>query len=139
MQGGTDIAKKANIPILGGHSIKDKEPKYGLVVTGKPQNGKLIKKDGKLFDLYETFNKINYEKYTDVWMDLRVCLFSKYILKEINAINQNLTFYRHTDKNISSGFKKFSGKWWKRRKEAHNYLINFAKDNKFKVTKNLLQ
>ena len=85
----------------------------------------------------EMFNKINYEKYTDVWMDFRVCLFSKYILKEINTIDQNLTFYRQTDKNISSGFKKFSGKWWQRRKEAHNYLINFAKDNNFKVTKNL--
>ena len=27
--------------------------------------------------------------------------------------------------------------WWKRRKEAHSYLLNFAKDNNFKVTKNL--
>jgi len=43
LKGGMNIAEKAGIPILGGHSIKDKEPKYGLVVTGKPQNGKLIK------------------------------------------------------------------------------------------------
>ena len=40
LKGGMNIAEKAGIPILGGHSIKDKEPKYGLVVTGKPQNGK---------------------------------------------------------------------------------------------------
>jgi len=36
LRGGADIAKEAGIPILGGHSIKDKEPKYGLVVTGTP-------------------------------------------------------------------------------------------------------
>ena len=34
LRGGMDIAKEAGIPILGGHSIKDKEPKYGMVVTG---------------------------------------------------------------------------------------------------------
>ena len=33
--GGLDIVCKAGIPILGGHTIKDPIPKYGLVVTGK--------------------------------------------------------------------------------------------------------
>ena len=42
LRGGVDVANKAGIPILGGHSIKDKEPKYGLVVTGIP-NGIPIK------------------------------------------------------------------------------------------------
>jgi len=35
MEGGLNIANKAQIPILGGHTIKDKVPKYGLVVTGE--------------------------------------------------------------------------------------------------------
>ncbi|SVC43003.1 uncharacterized protein METZ01_LOCUS295857, partial [marine metagenome] len=35
MDGGLDIANKAGIPILGGHTIKDPVPKYGLVVTGR--------------------------------------------------------------------------------------------------------
>jgi len=43
LKGGNDIAKKANIPILGGHSIKDKEPKYGLVVSGLVKKNKLVK------------------------------------------------------------------------------------------------
>ena len=34
LTGAEDIANEAGIPILGGHTIKDKEPKYGLVVTG---------------------------------------------------------------------------------------------------------
>ena len=43
LRGGLNIAEEAGIPILGGHSIKDKEPKYGLVVTGKPSSNNLIK------------------------------------------------------------------------------------------------
>ena len=35
LQGGADKANEAGIPILGGHSVKDSEPKYGLVVTGE--------------------------------------------------------------------------------------------------------
>ena len=33
--GGLEITKQADIPILGGHTIKDPIPKYGLVVTGR--------------------------------------------------------------------------------------------------------
>ena len=43
LKGGVAITNEAKIPILGGHSIKDKEPKYGLVVTGEDLNGSLIK------------------------------------------------------------------------------------------------
>jgi len=35
MQGGTDIAKKAGAFILGGHSIDDAEPKFGMVAIGE--------------------------------------------------------------------------------------------------------
>lgn len=34
LRGGADVARAAGIDILGGHSIDDPEPKYGLVVTG---------------------------------------------------------------------------------------------------------
>jgi len=45
LKGGIDTTKKANIPILGGHSIKDKEPKYGLVVTGESKKDGIIIKN----------------------------------------------------------------------------------------------
>ena len=32
--GGMDVAKEAGIVIAGGHTVKDREPKYGLSVTG---------------------------------------------------------------------------------------------------------
>ena len=34
LQGGAEIAAEAGVPIVGGHSIDDPEPKYGMAVTG---------------------------------------------------------------------------------------------------------
>lgn len=34
LRGGQHVAAEAGIPILGGHTVDDPEPKYGLVVTG---------------------------------------------------------------------------------------------------------
>ena len=34
LRGGAEKAAEANVPIVGGHTIKDPEPKYGLAVTG---------------------------------------------------------------------------------------------------------
>tara|TARA_B100000315_G_scaffold260670_1_gene323878 strand:- start:4885 stop:5838 length:954 start_codon:yes stop_codon:yes gene_type:complete len=43
LKGGGDKAKEAGISIVGGHSIDDKEPKYGLVVTGDVDENQLVK------------------------------------------------------------------------------------------------
>ena len=43
LKGGADKAKEAGISILGGHSIDDEEPKYGLVVTGEVEESKLVR------------------------------------------------------------------------------------------------
>lgn len=34
LKGGSDTAREAGIEVVGGHSVDDNEPKYGLVVTG---------------------------------------------------------------------------------------------------------
>lgn len=34
LQGGLDILKEAGVALVGGHSVEDNEPKYGLSVTG---------------------------------------------------------------------------------------------------------
>mgnify|MGYP001184505680 FL=1 len=46
LQGGADKAKEAGIPIVGGHSVDDKEPKYGLVVTGEIEENTIWKNIG---------------------------------------------------------------------------------------------
>ncbi|GAB4369719.1 MAG: selenide, water dikinase SelD [Deltaproteobacteria bacterium] len=39
MAGAADKAKEAGICIIGGHTVKDREPKFGLAVTGKVDPG----------------------------------------------------------------------------------------------------
>lgn len=46
LQGANDKAKEAGISILGGHTIDDIEPKYGLVVTGKVDVNRIFKNTG---------------------------------------------------------------------------------------------
>ena len=43
LKGGSDKAAEAGIPIIGGHSIDDPEPKYGLVVTGEVNEIDLVR------------------------------------------------------------------------------------------------
>lgn len=43
LQGGAAKAAEADISILGGHSVNDDEPKYGLVVTGVVHPDKVIR------------------------------------------------------------------------------------------------
>ena len=43
LKGGNDVCKTINIPILGGHSIKDDVPKYGMCVTGIIKNKQILK------------------------------------------------------------------------------------------------
>jgi selenide,water dikinase len=46
LRGGADTAREAGAPILGGHSIDDPEPKYGLSVTGLVHPRKILRNVG---------------------------------------------------------------------------------------------
>ena len=46
MRGGADKAQEAGVVIIGGHSIDDKEPKYGMAVTGIVHPGRIVQKGG---------------------------------------------------------------------------------------------
>jgi len=46
LKGGADKAAEAGIQIIGGHTIDDKEPKYGLAVTGIIDPAKVITNSG---------------------------------------------------------------------------------------------
>lgn len=46
LRGGAEKVKEAGALISGGHSITDKEPKYGLSVVGQIHPAKIIKKSG---------------------------------------------------------------------------------------------
>jgi selenide,water dikinase len=46
IRGGAEKAREAGVVIAGGHTVKDKEPKYGLVVIGFVDPRKMLNKSG---------------------------------------------------------------------------------------------
>jgi selenide,water dikinase len=46
LRGGEDVARQAGVSIVGGHSIDDREPKYGLAVTGTVHPDELLTNAG---------------------------------------------------------------------------------------------
>src|SRR5437588_8433384 len=46
LQGGADIAAEAGAVIAGGHTVTDREPKYGLAVTGMVHPERILTKSG---------------------------------------------------------------------------------------------
>ena len=46
IRGGAEKAREARVVIAGGHTVKDKEPKYGLVVIGFVDPRKMLSKGG---------------------------------------------------------------------------------------------
>ena len=74
-------------------------------------------------EIFEDIYKlVSIKKYPDIWIDFRICLYSKYILNNFYIINKNLTYYRQVKTSISSKFIYLGKKWWNRRMQAHNYL-----------------
>lgn len=45
LRGGLAVAREAGCPVLGGHSIDDPEPKYGMAVTGVAHPDRLLRND----------------------------------------------------------------------------------------------
>ena len=87
--------------------------------------------------LKEVFKNIKLRGYYDIWMDFRIAIFLKYLKKNYFILNENLTFYRQSENSISSRFQKYSKNWWKRRYQAHSYLIRIFKKNHILHKRNL--
>lgn len=46
LRGGAEKAREAGVVVAGGHTVKDREPKFGLVVLGFVEPGRLLSKSG---------------------------------------------------------------------------------------------
>jgi selenide,water dikinase len=46
LAGGAAVAQAAGVVILGGHTVKDEEPKYGMAVTGTIHPGRIVSNAG---------------------------------------------------------------------------------------------
>ncbi|RNI20673.1 selenide, water dikinase SelD [Flexivirga caeni] len=45
LRGGLDVGRQAGCPVIGGHTIDDPEPKYGMAVTGVADPNRLLRND----------------------------------------------------------------------------------------------
>jgi len=70
-------------------------------------------------------------------MDFRIGIFLKFIVNKFRILDENLTYYRQSNQIISKKFKYLSMNWWRRRKQAHNYVNYLCKKNKINYSKNL--
>ena len=57
LAGGLAIAKGAGVPVIGGHSVDDPEPKYGMAVTGTAHPDRLLRNDAAEAGLPVTLTK----------------------------------------------------------------------------------
>ncbi|MUL64920.1 selenide, water dikinase SelD [Mycobacterium sp. CBMA 234] len=57
LRGGLAVAAEAGCPVIGGHSIDDPEPKYGMAVTGVADPNRLLRNDSAAAGLPLTLTK----------------------------------------------------------------------------------
>ncbi|MEX5295980.1 selenide, water dikinase SelD [Kocuria sp. CPCC 205268] len=57
LRGGLAVASEAGCPVIGGHSIDDPEPKYGMAVTGVADPDRLLRNDAAAPGLPLTLTK----------------------------------------------------------------------------------
>ena len=57
LRGGMDVGAEANCPVIGGHTIDDPEPKYGMAVTGVAHPDRLLRNDAAVAGLALTLTK----------------------------------------------------------------------------------
>ncbi len=57
LRGGLDVARQVACPVIGGHTIDDPEPKYGMAVTGVADPDRLLRNDAAQAGLPLTLTK----------------------------------------------------------------------------------
>jgi selenide,water dikinase len=84
LRGGAEICAEAGCHLAGGHSIDDREPKYGLAVTGLGHPDRLLRNDAGVVGLPLTLTKPlglgvlnNRHKSTGEWFEEAVAVMTR--------------------------------------------------------------
>jgi selenide,water dikinase len=86
LRGGCDKAREAGIEIIGGHSVDDAEPKYGLVVTGiAPASGVLTNAGALVGDRLLLTKPLGTGILTTAWKKERLAETAKHQVVESMA------------------------------------------------------
>ena len=72
--------------------------------------------------LNDFFNFSFHEEYPDLEIDFRLATYFYNIKKELFIEKQVLTNYLQVENSISSKYKKYTFRWWRKRHQAFNFL-----------------
>ncbi len=81
-------------------------------------------------------NYLEPKKFPNLEIDARLCIFA-FLNKSFKIYKKNLTIYNFDHLGITSKYKKFSFKWWKKRGEAFDYMKLLMKKMKLKFVPSL--
>jgi len=70
-------------------------------------------------------------KFPNLEIDARLSIYA-FLNNEFHVLKNNLTVYNFDRHGISSTYKKYSIGWWKKRKEAFEYMKILMKKKKLK-------
>ena len=70
-----------------------------------------------------------FEKFDFLEVDFRINVYARCIKKNFKVISEDVTVYRKVDDSIMVNIKKYSKKWWIKRKEAHEFMKDFFLKN----------
>tara|TARA_B100000579_G_scaffold415506_1_gene410189 strand:- start:639 stop:1439 length:801 start_codon:yes stop_codon:yes gene_type:complete len=79
----------------------------------------------------ELFKVSKIKKFSTIWFDFRIAIYTFLKFKKITILKKYLTYYRQNPNSASTQFKTFSKNWWIRRSEAHDYFSYISE--KFKI------
>ncbi len=80
----------------------------------------------------EIFKISKIKKFSTIWFDFRIAIYTFLKFKKIIILKKYLTYYRQNPNSVSKQFKTFSKNWWMRRSEAHDYFSYISKKIKIK-------
>jgi hypothetical protein len=88
--------------------------------------------------LKRALKQIEFKKYPTLAIDFRLAVYYSLILKKFYIHKTHLTFYRQVEESMDTKYVKYRSKeWWKRRKEAFEFLNYILKKNKLPINKGL--
>ncbi len=86
----------------------------------------------------DVLKKISFKKFPNLAIDFRLAVFYSLVLKKFYIHKSHLTYYRQVEESMDSKYIKYRSKeWWKRRKEAFEFLNLILKKNKLPINKSL--
>ena len=72
--------------------------------------------------ILEILNKKLLDNFSLLEIDFRINVYSRNIKKNFIITKDTYTVYRQLNDSIMGNTKKYSSKWWKKRKQAHEFM-----------------